>query len=236
MSLEEIKQMTDDVEGWLLDSEGELLYHFAKNCQRSGVIVEIGSWKGRSTIWLGTGSKEGNRVSIYAIDPHTGSPEHRKRYGKVSTVDDFKKNIKMARVDDLVTLIVKTSEEAARDFRDPVSFIFIDGAHEYEAAKLDFDLWFPKIVNGGVMAFHDTILWSGPKRVVTNHLYKSKYFKNVRFVGSVTAGEKVEQNSLRDRVKNRYVLLLKHGYEFSHKISLPKPIRIIGRKIVNLLQ
>jgi predicted O-methyltransferase YrrM len=83
----------------------------------------------------------------------------------------------MAQVDDLVTLIVKTFEEAARDFRDPLSFIFIDGAHEYEAAKLDFDLWFPKILNGGVIAFHDTILLSGPKRVAMNYLYKSKYFK-----------------------------------------------------------
>ena len=61
---------------------------------------------------------------MYAIDPHTGSPEHRKRYGEDNTVDEFKKNIKMA-----------------RDLGDPVSFIFIDGAHAYEAAKLKFDLW-----------------------------------------------------------------------------------------------
>ncbi|WP_455277747.1 hypothetical protein [[Eubacterium] cellulosolvens] len=56
-----IKKLTDKVEGWLTDKEGELLYKLAKQCTGKGVIVEIGSWKGKSTIWLGMGSKNGKK-------------------------------------------------------------------------------------------------------------------------------------------------------------------------------
>ncbi len=210
-------------------------YNFAKNCEGNGVIVEIGSWKGKSTIWLGWGSKNGNNVKIYAIDPHTGSSEHQKEGEKIETFEEFKKNIKNAKLDDIVIPLVKTSEEAAKNFNKPVEFIFIDGAHEYEFVKLDFDLWFPKVVNGGIMAFHDTINWEGPKKVVADCVYKSKHFKNINFVDSITFAQKVKQNTLKDQIKNRYVLLLKNLYEFAGKLHLLKSIRIIGKRIVKRL-
>lgn len=55
---EEIKKLVERVDGWLTHGEGGLLYNLAKNCKGNGVIVEIGSWKGKSTIWLGAGSKD----------------------------------------------------------------------------------------------------------------------------------------------------------------------------------
>ena len=232
MNIEETKKFADKAEGWLSDREGEILYNLAKNCKGKGVIVEIGSWEGKSTIWIGSGSKNGNKVKIYAIDPHTGSSEHQKENEKIWTFEEFKKNIKNAKVDDIILPLVKTSEEAAKNFNKPVEFIFIDGAHEYEFVKLDFDLWFPKVVNGGIMAFHDTISWKSPKKVVADYVYKSKHFKNVKFVDTITFAQKVEQNSLKDRLKNRYVLLLKNLYEFAGKLHLPKPIKKIGKKIV----
>lgn len=235
MNIDEIKKLTEKIDGWLSDREGELLYNLAKNCKGKGVIVEIGSWKGKSTVWLAKGSKAGNKVKIYAIDPHTGSSEHKKQYGKIWTFEEFKKNIKNAKVDDIVVPIVKTSEEAAKNFNKPVELIFIDGAHEYDLVKLDFKLWFPKVIDGGIIAFHDTILWKGPKKVVEKFVYKSKKFRNVRFVDSITFGEKVERNSLKDRIKNRYMLLLKNLYEFALKLHLPRPIKSIGKKIMGKL-
>ncbi len=163
MNIEEVKKFTNKVEGWLTDKEGETLYNLAKNCKGNGVIVEIGSWKGKSTIWIASGSKSGNKVKVYAIDPHTGSSEHQKEGEKIYTFEEFKKNIKNAKVDDIVVPLVKTSEDAAKNFDEPIELIFIDGAHEYESVKLDFDLWFPKVINGGIMAFHDTLgYWEGP--------------------------------------------------------------------------
>lgn len=220
MRIDEIKKLADKVDGWLTDREGELLYNLAKNCTGEGVIVEIGSWQGKSTIWLGRGSKKGNNVKIYAIDPHTGASEHKERYGEVWTFEEFKNNIIVAKVDDITIPIVKTSEVAAKNFDEPVELIFIDGAHEYELVKLDFELWFPKVINGGIMAFHDTRGRRGPAKVVEELVYKSKNFRNVRFVDTITFAEKVRQNSIKDRFINRCVLLLKKLYRFARKLHL----------------
>jgi len=228
--------MVSKIDGWLTDKEAELLYNLAKNCKKKGAIVEIGSWKGKSTVCLGKGSKDGECVKIHAIDPHTGSPRHKDSHEKIWTFEKFKENVKDAKVDDIIEPIVKTSEEVATDFNEDVALIFIDGAHEYEFIKIDFDVWFPKVVNGGVMAFHDTIGWPGVKKVVHKSVYKSKYFKDVKFVDSITYARKVAHNSMIDRIKNRYVLFLKNSYEFATKLHLPKFIKKIGKKIVKSIQ
>ncbi|MBN2111569.1 class I SAM-dependent methyltransferase, partial [Candidatus Woesearchaeota archaeon] len=115
-----------------------------------------------------------------------------------------------------------------------------DGAHEYNFVKLDFDLWFPKLVNGGIMAFHDTIGVEGPKKVVADNVYISNQFKNVKFVDGITFAQKVKQNTFKDRIKGRYMLLLKNLFEFSIRLRfplyLPTPIKQVGRRIINILQ
>ena len=74
------------------------LYEAVKKCAGRGVIVEIGSWKGKSTVSLGLGSRERNKIKIYAIDPHTGSPDHIASHAgeKIWTFDEFKKNMEKA--------------------------------------------------------------------------------------------------------------------------------------------
>lgn len=228
VNIEETRSIADTVEGWLTDREGQTLYNLAKNCKGEGVIVEIGSWKGKSTIWIGNGSKNGNSVLIYAIDPHTGSLEHQKENNFVKTFEDFKKNIKNAKVDDIIVPIVKTSKDAAKTFNKKVEFIFIDGAHEYNSVKLDFDMWVPKVLNGGIIAFHDTTGWDGPKKLVADYVFKSKYFRNVKLVDGITFAQKIKQNTLKDRIKNICYLLLKNVYGFTDKYRLPIPIRLIG--------
>jgi len=195
------KNAAKDTEGWLTDIEGTLLYTLAKNCKTNGAIVEIGSWKGKSTIFLAKGSKAGQRVRVYAIDPHKGG------LSVGPTFHEFKKNVVNAQVDDIVVPMVKTSEEAAHDFLEPCALIFVDGDHEPDSVKQDFELWYPKLIEGGIIAFHDTIGWVGPRTLVKGSLYKSNNFKNVRFAGSITYGKKVIQNTFADRLKNRYFLL-----------------------------
>lgn len=206
MGINEVRNLVDQVQGWLSYREGELLYNLAKNCSGKGVIVEIGSWKGKSTIWLAKGSKAGNNVSVYAIDPQSES-----------NFEEFNKNIKAAKIDDIVFPIVKKSEDAAKSFNNPVEMIFIDGSHVYDDVKLDFDLWFPKVIDEGIMAFHDSgcLGWAGPKQVVDNYLFKSKNFRNVRFVRSITLGIKVEKISLPDVLNNRMHLFLRNAYAFA---------------------
>jgi len=132
---------------------------------------------------------------------------------------------------------VKTSEAAAKEFSEPVALIFIDGAHEYKFVKQDFNLWFPKLLEEGVICFHDTICWPGPKKFVSQFVYRSKRFKNVNFCDSITYATKVKQNSLFDRIRNRYALLMKNIYEISYQLSnkfkIPKPVRSAGKKFIN---
>ena len=96
METHEVEHLVSRMDGWLTEKEGVLLYNLARNCQGKGVIAEIGSWKGKSTIWLAYGSKQGKNVRIYAIDPHTGSSSHREKYGSIWTFDEFQKNIRDA--------------------------------------------------------------------------------------------------------------------------------------------
>jgi predicted O-methyltransferase YrrM len=68
-SVFDFRRATRNVGGWLTKAEGVFLYHAAKNVKPGQVIVEIGSWKGRSTICLGSGSADGNKVKVYANRP-----------------------------------------------------------------------------------------------------------------------------------------------------------------------
>jgi len=229
---QDIIGITCNVEGWLTDKEGQLLYDLASKCRGKGVIVEIGSWKGKSTIWLGRGSKRGLGTKVYAVDPHIGFPDVEESYGKIWTFDEFKLNVTTAAVGDVIVPIVKTSEEAARRFDQPVELIFIDGVHQYDYVKQDFNLWFPKVVQGGIMAFHDTTGGLGAKKVVEELVYKSRSFRNIGLADSITFAEKVERNSMWDRIRNRYVLTLKHIYEFGSKVHAPRLVRKAGKRLL----
>jgi MMP 1-O-methyltransferase len=227
-----VKPLIADVPGWLTDEEGEALYELAKRCEGRGVIVEIGSWKGKSTICLGLGSRAGNAVPIYAIDPHADY-----RFG------DFKDNIERAGIADLVTPIASLSQPAADDFDRPVELIFVDGSHEFDLVLEDFEKWVPKVVDGGWVAFHDTTWTRGPRKVVGQAIYRGRGFKDVRFVvGSTTIARKVQRNSRADRVRSHYVLGVKTAFWLGstalkkQRRLLPKPVERFGRRVLRAIQ
>ena len=206
-----VKEAADDAGGFLSDIEGSLLYALAQKCAGRGVIVEIGSYTGKSTIYLGKGSKAGKNVKIYAIDPH-GEPFQSKE-DATGTYEKFTKNIEKAQLGDVVNPIVRTSIEAADLISEPCELLFIDGCHKYDYVKKDFDTWFPKVIDGGIIAFHDT-LSGGPKKVVKESLFRSKMFRKVGFGGSITFGEKTKENVMFDKLKNRYVFVIHNIYAF----------------------
>lgn len=230
-AIRETRDIAANVDGWLEDCEGELLFELAKGCEGRGAIVEVGSWKGKSTLWLAKGSMSGNRVKVLAIDPHTGSEEHHKAFGKVWTFDAFNETIASAGLQSVVFPLVKTSRDAAVDFEEPVELIFIDGAHDYESVKADFELWFPKVIEGGIMAFHDTTYGEGPLRVVEENLYTSRNFSIVHLVGSITYARKVNRNSKKVRIRNLSAMYLRRTPEPVRHL-LPKPLKSLARKIV----
>jgi predicted O-methyltransferase YrrM len=230
MSIAELRKRLDELPGWLSAEEGETLYRLARSCTGRGVIVEIGSWRGKSTTCLGLGSKAGNRVPVFAVDPHS---EH--------TFGDFSRNMEEAGLTDLVTPVPGRSQELAEDFDHPIELLFIDGAHQYELVNEDFDRWVPKVVEGGVVAMHDTTWFPGPKRVADERIFKSDRFKDARYVfSSTTVATKVAQNTPVDRMRNRFGLLVKHSVELTRRIAekdrIPEPLQRAGRRVLRRIQ
>jgi len=207
------------IEGWLTAKEGNVLYELAKNCSVDGVIVEVGSWKGKSTICLAKGSIAGNRMKIFAVDPHTGSAEHRK-HGTVNTLAEFKRNIRQAEVQHIITPLVMTSEQAAEKFPMPVGLLFVDGSHDYADVKKDFDCWISRVIPNGIVAFHDSVKWSGVRKVVDELVYNSNRFRHIRLINSMTIAEKVYGNNFCERMQNRTGLLQKKVIELVEAVAL----------------
>jgi MMP 1-O-methyltransferase len=229
---ERVKPLIADVPGWLTDEEGEALYELARRCSGRGAIVEIGSWKGKSTICLGLGSRAGSGARIFAIDPHADY-----RFG------DFKTNVERAGIADLVTPIASLSQPAADGFDEPIELLFVDGSHEYDLVLEDFEKWVPKVVDGGWVAFHDTTWTVGPRKVVGQAVYRGRLFKDVRFVvGSLTVGRKVARNSLADRARNRYVLGVKTAFWLGstalkkQRRLVPERVERLGRRVLRAIQ
>ena len=226
-----VKELIKDVPGWLSDEEGEALYELARECTGRGVIVEIGSWKGKSTICLGLGSRAGSSVPIFAVDPHADY-----RHG------EFKDNVDRAGITDLVTPVKGLSQQVVGDFDRPIELLFVDGSHEEEDVREDFDTWVPKVVDGGVVAFHDTTWHPGVRRVVAEKIYASRQFKDVRFViGSTTVARKVAENTLSDRVHARRVQATKAVFGVVTRVLrrrrswLPSPVERAGRRVFKLV-
>jgi hypothetical protein len=146
---------------------------------------------------------------VHAIDPHTGSPQHLEMFGdKIWTFEEFKQNIQRAGVDGVVEPHVDFSQAVAKTFSDPVEMIFIDGLHEYDGVKRDFDDWFPKVVDGGTMAFHDTTCWPGVIQVMKEDVFRSRHFRKIRIAASVVHAQKVAANTALERAGNRVMLIV----------------------------
>lgn len=164
------------VEGWLFENEARLLYNLARMASKDSLIVEIGSWKGKSTVCLGYGSQHGHKARVWAVDPHTGSKEHKEmaQDGKVWTFEDFKRNMEMHKLLDVVMPRLQTSQEAFEDYqrleqKPPIELVFIDGSHENKDVVLDFTLWDSVLAERGTIVFHDanwTSVWEAIKTIV----------------------------------------------------------------------
>ena len=235
--LEEARKLARATEGWLTSAEGEALFALASQCRPPGIIVEIGSWMGKSTTWLAKGSKSGSGLKIHAVDPHSRRP---------GTFEEFTRNMKRAGVEDLVVPYVMTSAEAAPRINDPVVLAFIDGSHKYEDAKLDIRLWFPKVVEGGYMAFHDALINGavGVHRAVREDVYESGRFRNIRLVGSMVISQKGSYGGLQQNLEIRWKGLVFEMNDAVFDVSgrrhaehyLPWPLLSVVRRILRWLQ
>ncbi|MAT91577.1 MAG: hypothetical protein CME59_03155 [Halioglobus sp.] len=156
----------DQIKGFLATDEAEALYRHAREAGALGPVLEIGSYCGKSTIYLGLACRD-NGGSVFALDHHRGSEEHQQGEffhdpelfdageGVVDTFREFRRNIRRAGLDDIVVPVVAGSEAAARHWRTPLGMVFIDGGHSLDAALTDYRCWEPHLLRGGILAIHD---------------------------------------------------------------------------------
>ena len=154
------------VKGFLDPKEGDALYSYAKQYSISGSCLEIGSYCGKSAVYLGMAVKE-NGQKLYSVDHHKGSEEQQpgeeyfdpdlksKDGDGIDTLPFFLDTIEKSKLQSFVIPIVSTSEEAYEDLDINFDMIFIDGGHSEEAAQKDYDLWTHRINISGILAIHD---------------------------------------------------------------------------------
>ena len=129
-------------------------------------LLELGSYCGRSTVWLGDAAERAGRV-LYALDHHRGSEENQAgwehhdpevvdtRTGKMDTLPFFRSTMYDAGLEDSVIALVGRSPTIARNWTTPLAFVFIDGGHGEEPAHLDYEGWAHHVVPRGTLAIHD---------------------------------------------------------------------------------
>ena len=155
----------DNVRGFLPDHEGQRLFEWANQAAPIGPLLEIGSYCGRSTIWLGQAAKAHDSV-VFALDHHRGSEEHQPgeshhdaalvdTTGQFDSFGEFRRNIAAAGLEDTVIPIVASSETVGPCWQGGLGMVFIDGGHSLDAALTDYRAWAPHVLPGGILAIHD---------------------------------------------------------------------------------
>ncbi|MBF0208085.1 MAG: class I SAM-dependent methyltransferase [Oligoflexia bacterium] len=171
--------------GWLSIHEGIFLYWAAQMIRNiQGTIVEIGSFQGKSTIFLAKSNQE-----VHAIDPHEGKLDLGTKMSP--TLAAFKKNIADFNVASSIILIQKKSSDAVKEWKGGIKLLFIDGLHDDINAQFDYENWTPFLVDGGVVAMHDAFCgWEGAQKVALEQIILNDEYYEVGVVGSIVYGIK----------------------------------------------
>lgn len=154
--------------GFMPEAEGDALYDAASRACAAlpGLpIVEVGSYCGRSTVWLGAVARD-HGVVLHAVDHHGGSEENQSGWewhdpevvnanGRIDTLPFFRRTMQVAGLTGVVRECVGDSHAIGKDWKQKVSFCFIDGGHGRDVARGDYEAWSPHVEVGGLLAVHD---------------------------------------------------------------------------------
>jgi predicted O-methyltransferase YrrM len=161
----ELLRLAREVRGFMPEEEGVALYRLALEAPRGMPLLEIGSYCGKSAIYLGAAARELGTV-LFSVDHHRGSEEQQPgaEYfdpglvdvdGGVDTLPCLRRTLRLARLAEVVIPIVGTSPVVARHWRTPLGLVFIDGGHSPDAVAADYEGWLPHLSPGALLIFHD---------------------------------------------------------------------------------
>lgn len=140
--------------GHVSPAEMELLYQLASEVPKDGVIVEIGSFQGKSTVCLGLGAKQAG-AWVYAIDPHEDYQESEITHYGMENHAALLKNLVDFQVANTVRVIARPSMSQFHSWWGIIDLLWIDGSHAYEDVNNDLNLW-SQFVKNGKIALHDS--------------------------------------------------------------------------------
>jgi predicted O-methyltransferase YrrM len=161
-----LEALADAAKGFMPPGEGLALHDAALEAAAAGPLLEIGSYCGKSALYLGAAARERGTV-LYSIDHHRGSEEIQPGWehhdpelvdpatGRMDSFPFFRATIAAAGLDGTVIALVGDSPTIARLWRLPLGLVFVDGAHSEDLVRADYDGWAPHVARGGLLAFHD---------------------------------------------------------------------------------
>jgi len=152
--------------GFMPDDEGMALYCAGLAGAVVGPLLEIGSYCGKSAVYLGAAAAAQGAV-LFTVDHHRGSEENQAGWehhdarlvdtttGRMDTLPFFRRTIEAADLEDVVVAIVGPSDAVGANWQTPLGLLFIDGGHGSAPAHRDYETWVPKVAPGGLLAIHD---------------------------------------------------------------------------------
>jgi Methyltransferase domain len=193
------------VEGWMTDAQARRLFEAAGGVRSGGRIVEIGSFRGRSTIILAKAAAED--VELVAIDPHGGGDRGPNEYDPDASLGDedyraFHANLDAAGVEPRVRHVRRASAAALPEVTGAIDMLYIDGAHRYRFAKPDIELWGARVATGGSLLIHDSYNAVGVMLAQLRLLFGSSEFRYVGRSGSLAEYRREGLASVGARVRN----------------------------------
>lgn len=190
----------DAVKGFMPEDEGLALAEAAVAAPEAMPALEIGSYCGKSTVYIGTALKA-RGGTLFTIDHHRGSEENQPEWehhdpetwddeaGAMDTLPFLRRTLRLAGLEDVVVPIVGASAHIARHWRTPLGFLFIDGGHSIEPALADYRSWTPFVSSGGTLAIHDVFEDPADGGQAPFEIYKmalaSGLFRETQRVGSL---------------------------------------------------
>jgi predicted O-methyltransferase YrrM len=171
-----LRQAAEAATGFMPAAEGLALYETAAAYAAAGPVLEVGSYCGKSALYLAAGVRAARAAGItqqvVTVDHHRGSEEHQPGWeyhdpglvdpatGRLDTLPRLRATLAAAEVENDVVVIVGRSVDVARLWRTPLGMLFIDGGHTDAAAAADYANWSPWVTQGGALAIHD--VFPGP--------------------------------------------------------------------------